>query len=78
MIFYKRFPHHSVKWWKRVFFHIVDTAIANAQILYNACAEVKLTQLEFCRAAAEGVGGWIRHSKGSLPREAFPGVHTQW
>ena len=36
-----------------MFFHIVDTAIVNAHILYNACAEVKLTQLEFRRAVAE-------------------------
>ena len=55
MILYYGFPHRSVKWWKRVFFHIVDTAIVNAHILYNACAEVKLTQLEFRRAVAEGL-----------------------
>ena len=37
----------------KVFFHIIDTAIVNAHILYNACAEVKLTQLEFRRVVAE-------------------------
>ena len=38
-----------------MFYHIVDTAIVNAHILYNACAEVKLTQLEFRRAVAQGL-----------------------
>ena len=36
-----------------MFFHIVDTAIVNAHILYNACTEVKLTQLEFRRVVGE-------------------------
>ena len=55
MILYYEFPHCSVKWWKWVFLHIVDTAIVNAHILCNACAEVKLTQLEFHRAVVEGL-----------------------
>ena len=38
-----------------MFFHILDTAIVNAHILYNACTDNKLTQLEFRRALAEGL-----------------------
>ena len=55
MVLYYGFAHRSVKWWKRVFFHILDTAIVNAHILYNACTDSKLMQLEFRRALAEGL-----------------------
>ena len=55
MVLYYGFVHRSIKWWKRVFFHILDTCIVNAHILYNATSEKKLTQLEFRRAVAEGL-----------------------
>ena len=55
IVLYYGFAHLSVKWWKRVFFHILDTAIVNAQILYIVCTNSKLTQLEFRRALAEGL-----------------------
>ena len=35
MIRYYSFSHRSVKWWKHVFFHLIDTTIFNAYILYN-------------------------------------------
>ena len=38
-----------------MFFHIIDTAIVNAHILYNATSDIKLTQLDFRRAVAEGL-----------------------
>lgn len=44
MVLYYGFAHRSIKWWKRVFFHLLDTAIVNAHILYNASSELKLTQ----------------------------------
>ena len=55
MVLYYGFAHRSIKWWKRVFFHILDTCIVNAHILYNATSVKKLTQLEFRRAVAEGL-----------------------
>ena len=55
MILYYGFAHRSMKWWKRVFFHLLNTAIVNAHILYNAVTDHKLTQLEFRRALAEGL-----------------------
>ena len=55
MVLYYGFAHWSIKWWKRVFFHLLDMAIVNAHILYNASSEVKLTQLEIRRAVAEGL-----------------------
>ena len=33
--FSRGFAHRSIKWWKRVFFHVLDTAIVNAHILYK-------------------------------------------
>ena len=55
MVLYYGFAHRSIKWWKRVFFHILDTAIVNAHILFTASSDTKLTQLEFRRAVAEGL-----------------------
>ena len=89
MILYYGFLHCSVKWWKRVFFHIADTAIVNAHILYNACAEVKLTQLEFRRTVAEGLLDGYDTAKARrqaqdpqlplrLKERSFPEPISQW
>ena len=51
MVLYYGFAHRSIKWWKCVFFHILDTCIVNANILYNATS----VKLEFRRAVAEGL-----------------------
>ena len=53
MVLYYGFAHHSIKWWKCIFFHILDTCIVNAHIPYNASSSKK--QLEFRRAVAEGL-----------------------
>ena len=55
MVLYYGFAHRSIKWWKRVFFHFLDTALVNAHILYNASSDDKLTQLQFRTAVAEGL-----------------------
>ena len=47
LILYYGFAHRSIKWWKRVFFHLLNTAIVNAHILYNECTDSKITQLQF-------------------------------
>ena len=49
MVLYYGFAHCSVKWWKRVFFHILDTCIVNAHMQCLAGN----SQLEFRRAVAE-------------------------
>ena len=51
---YYGFAQWTVKWWKRVFFHLLDLSIVNAHILYNATAD-KMTQLEFRIAVAKGL-----------------------
>ena len=55
MVLYYGFAHRSIKWWKRVFFHILDTAIVNAHVLFTASSDRKLTQLEFRQEVAEGL-----------------------
>ena len=37
----------SVKWWKRLFYHLLDLSIVNANILYNKVSEKPMTQLDF-------------------------------
>ena len=40
--------YRSVKWWKRIFFHLLDLCIVNANILYNERnPQHQLSQLEF-------------------------------
>ena len=47
-VLYYGFAHRSVKWWKRVFYHLVDLCLVNALILHNSVTGNKqLTQLEF-------------------------------
>ena len=53
MVLYYGLAHRSIKWRKQSFFHILDTCIVNAHILYNASSSKK--QLEFRRAVAEGL-----------------------
>ena len=55
LILYYGFPHHSTKWWKRVFFHMIDLAIVNANILYNQVSPKPLNQLDFRIEIASGL-----------------------
>ena len=55
MILYYGYAHRSLKWWKRIFFHLVDMSIVNAHVLHNATAPSRLTQLEFRIAVAKGL-----------------------
>ena len=55
LVLYYGYAHRAMKWWKRVFFHMLDLALVNAHILFNATNEAKKTQLEFRIAVAEGL-----------------------
>ena len=35
LLSYYRFPHRTVKWWRRAFFHLLDIAVVQAYILYR-------------------------------------------
>ena len=54
---YYSFEHRTVKWWRRAFFHLLDTAIINAYILYKQSRQSsrKLTHLEFRVELAKGL-----------------------
>jgi hypothetical protein len=36
LFIYHGFSHRCVKWWKRVFFHLLDLSLVNSHILYKA------------------------------------------
>ena len=55
LVLYYGYAHRSMKWWIRIFFHLIDLALVNAHILNNATSEHKLTQLEFRLAVARGL-----------------------
>ena len=52
MVLYYGFPHKSLKWWKRVFFHLLDLSLVNAHVLHTL-AGGKLTQLQFRQEVAQ-------------------------
>ena len=35
LLSYYGFPHRTVKWWRRAFFHLIDLAVVNAYIMYT-------------------------------------------
>jgi len=39
LLSYYSFSHHTVKWWRCVFFHLVDNAVVNAYILYRISSQ---------------------------------------
>jgi hypothetical protein len=53
MLLYYGFSHRSVKWWKRVFFHLLDVALVNSHILYKAATRSRMTQLDFRLSVAK-------------------------
>ena len=62
LVLYYGYAHRQAKWWKRVFFHLVDLSLVNASILYNSTNQEKLTQMEFRIAVAKGLlNGYTKH-----------------
>ena len=55
LLMYYGYSHRQVKWWKRVFFHLLDLSIVNASVLYNIVNTEQLTQLEFRVEVANGL-----------------------
>lgn len=48
LLSYCGFSHRTVKWWRRVFFHLLDTSVVNAYILYKErTTEKRLTHANF-------------------------------
>ena len=55
LVLYYGYAHRSRKWWKKVFFHLLDVSIVNANILYNMIAEKPLPQLDFRLSLVAGL-----------------------
>lgn len=55
LILYYGFSHRSVKWWKRVFFHLLDVALVNAHILFKITTGSKISQLNFRISVAKSL-----------------------
>ena len=70
MVLYYGFAHRSKKWWKRVFFHMLDLSVVNAYILYRANDKNnKMHQLEFHQAVARSLlEGFTRKQGHHTPR----------
>ena len=49
LLSYYGFSHRTLKWWRRLFFHLIDLAIVNAYILYllSPCSGRRLTHAQF-------------------------------
>ena len=68
MVVYYGFSHKSIKWWMRVFFHMLDLALVNAHLLYLASGN-KLTQLAFRQDVAKSLlEGFERQGAHRTPR----------
>ena len=56
LVQYYGYNNFSKKWWKRVFFHVLDVTLVNAYILYYKSITGKsLSHLNFRIAVAEGL-----------------------
>ena len=57
LVTYYGFYHVSKKWWKRVFFHLLDISLVNAYLLYCSVTPSKqrLSHMDFRLAVASGL-----------------------
>ena len=55
LILYYGYAHRSSKWWKKIFFHLLDVSIVKANILYNMVAEKPLPQLDIRLSLVAGL-----------------------
>ena len=55
LVLYYGYAHRCKKWWRRVFFHLLDLTVVNSNILYNQVAEKPLNQLDFRLALISGL-----------------------
>ncbi len=79
---YYSHTHRSVKWWKRVFFHMLEVCLVNASTIYDSIpTNSSLTKLKFRQAVIQGLlEGWDRdHTRRGRrsSREDLPGRLTK-
>ena len=61
---YYNHTHRSVKWWKRVFFNMLNICILNATVIFNSVPTKKhISNLDFRIKVVEGLlVGWERNT----------------
>jgi hypothetical protein len=55
MLSYYSFERKTIKWWKKLFFHLFDLAIVNAHILHTKTSKKKLSLEILYEKVAEGL-----------------------
>jgi hypothetical protein len=55
MLSYYTFATKTVKWWKKLFFHLFNLAVVNAHILHNKSIKEKMSLENFNEKVAEGL-----------------------
>ena len=55
MLSYYSFERKTIKWWKKLFFHLFDLAVVNAHILYNKASNKQMSLEIFYEKVAEGL-----------------------
>ena len=55
LLSYYSFQRKSVKWWKKLFFHLFDLAIVNSHILHQKQATQKIRLRQFLEKIADGL-----------------------
>ena len=47
LISYYELNRKTIKWWKRIFFHLLDIAIVNSFIIYKKYLNANITQKQY-------------------------------
>jgi len=55
MLSYYSFERKTIKWWKKLSFHLFDMVVVNAHILHNKTSKKKMSLEIFCKKVAEGL-----------------------
>ena len=55
MLYYYSFERKTIKWWKKLFFHLFDLAVVNAHILHNKTSKKKMSPEIFYEKVTKGL-----------------------
>ena len=70
LVQYYSFQHYSKKWWKRVFFHLLDLCLVNAYIVYTTTQTTHMSHMDFRLAVAADLIARSQAIVPDVPREA--------
>lgn len=76
LVTYYAFSHCSKKWWKRIFFHMMEVSIVNAYIIHGLSSTKRITHLDFhvilAKQFIELVHTFTPHIPAPLPTKGMP------